>query len=53
MVANRNEHKEPITRVARCVISGNGYMSRKTLPSGRLFASYPRIINNTQEKNYE
>jgi hypothetical protein len=53
MVANRNEHKEPIIRVARCVISGNGYMSRKTLPSGRLFASYPGIINNTQRNNYE
>jgi hypothetical protein len=27
---NRNEHKEPIIRVARCVIWGNSYMSLRT-----------------------
>jgi len=38
MVKNRNEHKEPIIRVARCVIWGNSYMRLRSLPSGRLFA---------------
>ncbi|MDP8258814.1 MAG: hypothetical protein P9L90_05285 [Candidatus Aadella gelida] len=34
---NRNEHKEPIIRVARCVIWRNPYVGRKALPGGGLF----------------
>lgn len=38
MAKIHNEHKEPVIGIARCVIGGNSYVGRKTLPGDRLFA---------------
>ncbi len=51
MVENRNKHKDPIIRVACCVIWGNPYVSRKALPGGRFFASYTQdLLLNRKRK---
>lgn len=45
MASNRNEHKDPIIRVAHCVMRGNSYVSRKALPGGGfyVFMNQPEI----------
>jgi len=42
MVENRNEHKDPVIRIARCVMQGNPHMSRKALPGGGFLLSVIR-----------
>ena len=50
MVKNRNEHKEPIIRVARCVIWGNSYMSLRTHLVVRFLRLITGFIIKTQKK---